>query len=109
MVMRWSPTATFRDKFFVGKLMIPTKLFIYLLGQLGYKGTKRFIFLYRKTIFDLVENDIHKVEGEYKGEPRPYVRQHWLCLGCCRATPHLFLRQRIAASLSRLMSPSARR
>ena len=31
-VMRWSMTATFRDKFLVGKLMIPTKLFVYLVG-----------------------------------------------------------------------------
>lgn len=77
MVMRWRSTATFRDKFLVGKLMIPTKLFVYLVGEIGYKGAKRSIFLFQKTILDLVENNIHKVDGEYKGRPRPYVRQDW--------------------------------
>ena len=59
MVMRWRSTATFRDKFLVGKLMIPTKLFVYLVGETGYEGAKRLIFLYQKTILDLVGNNIH--------------------------------------------------
>ena len=50
LVMRWSSKTTFRDKFLVGKLMIPTKLFVFLVGEIGYKGAKRSIFLFQKSI-----------------------------------------------------------
>ena len=57
--------------------MIPTNMFAFLVSKVGYKGAKRSIFLFQKTIPDLVENNIPRVEGEYKGITRPYVRQDW--------------------------------
>ena len=76
--MRWRTTATFRDKFLVGKLMIPTNIFVFLVAEIGYKGAKRSIFLFQKSILELLENNIQKVEGEYKGRPRPYIQKDWV-------------------------------
>ena len=76
-VMRWRSTANFRDKFSVGKLMIPANMFAFLVSEIGYKGAKSSIDPFQKTILDLVENNIPRVEGEYKGITRPYVRQDW--------------------------------
>ena len=75
--MRWRATATFRDKFLVGKHMIPTKLFLFLVGEIGYTGAKRSIFLFQKAILNLLENNIQRIEGEYKGRPRTYVQRDW--------------------------------
>ena len=77
-VIRWRMTATFRDKFLVGKLMIPTKLFVFLVGEIGYTGAKRSIFVFQKSILNLLENNIQRIEGEYKGRPRPYVQRDWV-------------------------------
>ena len=46
VVMRWRATATFRDKFLLGKLMIPTKLFVLFVGEIGYTGAESSIFLF---------------------------------------------------------------
>ena len=78
--MRWRSTATFRDQFFLVKIMIPTKLFVFLVGEIGYTGAKRSVSLFQKSILELLENDIQKVEGDYKGRPRPYVQKDWASL-----------------------------
>ena len=75
--MRWRARATFRDKLLVGKLMIFTKLFVFLVGEIGYTGAKRSIFLFQKAILNLLERNIQRIEGEYKGRPRPYVQKDW--------------------------------
>ena len=76
-VIRWRSTATFRDKFLVGKFMIPTKLFVYLVGEMGCTGAKRSISLFQKSILNLLDNNIKRMEGEYKGRPRRYVQRDW--------------------------------
>ena len=61
LVMRLRSTATFRDKYLVRKLIIPTKLFVFLVGDIDYKWDKRSIFLFQKSILELLENNIQKV------------------------------------------------
>ena len=76
-VMSWRWTANFREKFLVGKLMILTNMITFLVSETGYKGAKRSILLFQKAILDLVEKNIPRVEGEYKGRSRPSVRKDW--------------------------------
>ena len=76
--MRWRATATVRDKLLVGKLMIPTKLFVFLVGEIGYSGAKSSIFIFQKSILNLLENNIQRMEGEYKERPSQYVQSDWV-------------------------------
>ena len=76
IVERWRSTATFKDKFIVGAIVVPMTLCAHLVAEVVYMGAKRLILLFQINIIELLENNIEKGVNYYKGRPRPYFKHN---------------------------------
>ena len=71
--MEWRNRACFREKFLLGKLVVPRGLFGYMAKLLGFRDAKRIIFIFQKNIVDKLENNITTYKGVVT-RLRPYIQ-----------------------------------
>ena len=78
----WVATATLRDKFLVGKVVIPTSLYLYLVGAVGRDEARRGIVQFQGKILGLLCAVLPKIQPLHSRpskRPNPYHQEDWDC------------------------------
>jgi len=76
-VKEWRDQAKERNRFLLGKLVIPQNLYEYLVQNFKSRESKRMIRIFQSNIANILDEKLHPNPAPGLKRRNPFIEEHW--------------------------------